>query len=568
MKESHSVAARIRKQLNYSVLGLTALAILLGIVVAYGAYGFRLSYLFFDRWIHHADRISTGLAQVLLLAVGGLLFGLVLKALHWDRFRGPADVIVAVQEHGGKLDVKNGAITAACDAMALGLGASVGRYGPAVQLGATVGSFLGRSIGLTRTGLRILLACGVAAAISASFNAPIAGAIFAHEVIVGHFSLRAFAPITVSSVVAVGVTRYHGCEFVALKLSEESFHLVIWEYPAYMLLGLVAAGIALLYMNGVLRTGEIADRLRMPIWLQPAVGGALAGVIALWMPQVLGLGEQTMSNILDPDIAVSTYGIGIFAALCIAKLLASISCLGLRYPGGVFSPAIFMGAALGGFVGFAVPSLDYQICVLVGMGALVASVIGAPIATILIVFELTENYQAATAVMLGVVAANALVTRYYARSIFHRQILRWGIDMNRPREQRLMAARQLSEVVSPHYLGVPPDCTVADLRHLIHDHQNEVYVVAGDEQRLLGLIPMSKLVSAEDGQTAVELCNAPALVLETTVDLWKGFLAIEEFIGYSLPVVQDRGSMRMAGTVTEGDLVAAYRAAITEVRED
>lgn len=301
-KESHSVAARIRSQLNYSVLGLTGLGVLLGILMAYGAYGFRLSYLFFDRWVHHADRVSTGLSQVLLLAAGGLLFGLVLKSLGWDRFRGPANVIVAVQERSGRLDVRNGAITAACDALALGLGASVGRYGPAVQLGATVGSFFGQSIGLTRTGLRILLGCGVAAAISASFNAPIAGAIFAHEVIIGSFSLRAFAPITVSSVVAVGVTRYHGFEFVALKLSEESFHLVVWEYPAYMLLGLVSAGVALLYMNGVLRTGEAASRLRMPIWLQPAVGGALAGAVALWMPQVLGLGEQTVHDILDPGV--------------------------------------------------------------------------------------------------------------------------------------------------------------------------------------------------------------------------------------------------------------------------
>ena len=567
-EESHSVAARIRKQLNYSLLGLTAMAILVGIVVAYGAYGFRLSYLLFDHWVHDPDRVSTGLAQVLLLATGGLLFGLVLKTLGWDRFRGPAHVIVAVQEHDGKLNVKNGAITAACDALALGLGASVGRYGPAVQLGATVGSFLGRSIGLTRTGLRVLLACGVAAAISASFNAPIAGAIFAHEVIVGHFSLRAFAPITVSSVVAVGVTRYHGFEFVALKLSEESFHLVIWEYPAYMLLGLVAAGIALLYMNGVLRTGEVANRLRMPIWLQPAVGGALAGVVALWMPQVLGLGEQTISNILDPDTALSTYGIAVFAALCIAKLLASVSCLGLRYPGGVFSPAIFMGAALGGLAGMAAPFLDYQICVLVGMGALVASVIGAPIATILIVFELTENYQAATAVMLGVVAANALVTRFYARSIFHRQILRWGIDMDRPREQRIMAARPVSEVMSMQYLGVAPECTVAELRQRVHGHQDEVYVVAGEERRLLGILPMSRLVAAVDSQTAIELCHAPTVVLETSDDLWKGFLAIEEFVGYSMPVVHDRESMRMAGAVSEGALVAAYRAAVHQVRED
>ncbi len=478
LSESTSVAARIRRQLNYSLPGLSGLAIILGILVAYGAYGFRVSYRLFDQWVHQEGGISPGLSQLLLLTAGGLFFGLVLKALRWQRFRGPANVIIAVHEHNGRLKIKDGLITAGCDALALGLGASVGRYGPAVQLGATVGSILGQFIGLTRTGLRVLLGCGVAAAISASFNAPIAGVIFAHEVIIGHFSLRALAPITVASVVAVGVTRYHGFEYVALKLTEENLHLVVWEYAVYALLGLAAAGVALVYMTGILRAGEVAGRARLPIWIQPAVGGALAGAVGWWVPEALGLGEKTMQGILDPAVAASSYGVGMLAMLCLAKLLASVSCLGLRYPGGVFGPALFMGAALGGLAGFIAPFLDYQICVLVGMGALIASVIGAPLATILIVFELTENYQAATAVMIGVVAANAVVTRYFSRSIFHRQILRLGIDLDRPREQRLMAARSVAEIMSPYYLGVQPHSTAGEMQKLIlPGHEGDIFVV-------------------------------------------------------------------------------------------
>ena len=569
LNESYSVAARIRRHLNYSLLGLILLAVILGSLAAYGAYGFRLSYRLFDQWVHGAGHISTGLSQMLLLAAGGLFFGLLLKALGWERFRGPADVIVAVHERDGRFKARDGMITAACDALSLGLGASVGRYGPAVQLGATLGSLLGQAIGLTRTGLRVLLGCGVAAAISASFNAPIAGAIFAHEVIIGHFSLRAFAPITVASVVAVGVTRYHGFEYVALKLSEESLHLVVWEYAAYMLLGLVSAGVALVYMNGVLRTGELASRARLPIWIQPALGGALAGAIGLWMPEVLGLGEKTMQSILDPGVAASTYGAGLLALLCLAKLMASVSCLGLRYPGGVFSPALFMGAALGGLAGFVAPFLDYQICVLVGMGALVASVIGAPIATILIVFELTENYQAATAVMIGVVAANALVTKYYARSIFHRQILRWGIDIDRPREQRLMAARRVEEIMSPNYLQVKPDCTAAELQKLIkRGHEGDMFVVEGAQHQLRGVLSLTTLFTARGEQTAMELCEAADLCLQKSDDLWAGFLAMEDFVGYSLPVVSDSASMHLVGTVSEGDFIASYREAMQQVRED
>ena len=561
--------ARIRRRLNYSLLGLVALAVPLGYLVAYGSYGFRLAFGQLSEWLHGVGRISTGLSQLLLLAFGGLLFGLVLKLLGWERFRGPANVIVAVHEHEGKLNVRDGVITAACDALALGMGASVGRYGPAVQLGATVGSILGQSIGLTRSGLRVLLGCGVAAAISASFNAPIAGAIFAHEVIIGHFSLRAFAPITVASVVAVGVTRYHGFEYVALKLSERTGHLVIWEYPAYVGLGLLAAALAVIYMTGVLRAGDLANRLRLPIWIQPALGGALAGAIGLWVPEVLGLGNTTMQQVLDPELAASVYGIGMISILWLAKLLASISCLGLRYPGGVFSPAIFMGAALGGMVGFAAPFLDYQICVLVGMGALVSSVIGAPLATILIVFELTENYQAATAVMIGVVAANAVVTRYYARSIFHRQILRWGIDLERPQEQRLMAARRVEEIMSSQFLAVRPERTVAELQTFVsRGHMGDVFVVEGEERRLLGKVPLAMLVAAGKQQTAGELSEPVDLWLQAPDDLWSGFRSIESFVGYSVPVVADVRSMRLVGVVTESDFISAYRRSVKEARED
>jgi len=566
---SKRVAQRTRRQHNYSLLGLSGLAVILGTLVAYGAYGFRLSYSLFDQWVHEAGHISPGQGQMLLLAAGGLVFGLILKALNWQRFLGPANVIIAVHEHEGRLKTRDGLITAGCDALALGLGASVGRYGPAVQLGATVGSILGQFAGVTRNGLRVLLGCGVAAAISASFNAPIAGAIFAHEVIIGHFSLRALAPITVASVVGVGVTRYHGFEYVALKLTGGNLHLVVWEYAAYALLGFAAAGVSLLYMNGVLRAGELASRMRLPIWIQPAIGGALAGAVGWWVPEALGLGEETMQGILDPAIAASTYGIGLLALLCLAKLLASVSCLGLRYPGGVFGPALFMGAALGGLVGLVVPFLDYQICVLVGMGALIASVIGAPLATILIVFELTENYQAATAVMIGVVAANALVTRYYARSIFHRQILRLGIDLDRPREQRQMAARRVHEVMSQDSPGVPMGITASELQTLIPQcHEGDLFVIEDESRRLMGRLPLASLIAALPEQTAMELCLPVKNFLQQSDDLWTGFLAMENLVGHSLPVVTDKTSMCLVGSVEESDFVAAYRLAVEQNREE
>jgi len=288
----------------------------------------------------------------------------------------------------------------------------------------------------------------------------------------------------------------------------------------------------------------------------------------LWVPEVLGLGNTTMQQVLDPDAAASVYGIGMITLLWLAKLAASVSCLGLRYPGGVFSPAIFMGAALGGMVGFAAPFLDYQICVLVGMGALVAAVIGAPLATILIVFELTENYQAATAVMIGVVAANAVVTRYYGRSIFHRQILRWGFDIERPPEQRLMARQSVREIMSTRFLAVRPERTASEMKTLVgQGHDGDLFVVEPEGRRLLGKLPLALLAAAEADQTAGEMCEPVDLWLAVSDDLWSSFLAIEHFVGYSVPVVEDAQSMRLVGVVTESDFIAVYRRSVQDARE-
>ena len=281
------------------------------------------------------------------------------------------------------------------------------------------------------------------------------------------------------------------------------------------------------------------------------------------------MGETSMQQVLDPSVAASVYGIGMITILWFAKLLASVSCLGLRYPGGVFGPAIFIGAALGGMLGFAAPFLDYQICVLVGMGALVSSVIGAPLATILIVFELTENYQATTAVMMGVVAANAVVTRYYARSIFHRQVLRWGIDLERPKEQRLMSERRVEEVMSPRFLAVEPERSAAEMRALVgRSGAGDVFVVAGDDLRLEGKVPLTTLVAAGDARSAGELCEPVDHMLLASDDLWSGLLGIEHFVGYSVPVVADRESRRLVGVVTESDFISAYRKSVREIRED
>lgn len=564
--ERVSFVDHIHRHLSFSIFGLSFLAVPVGLLAAYGAWGFLAAFGKVGHWLRDDLAGSGGTVQMLELAAGGLVFGLILHFLKWERFRNPAHVIVAVSENGGRLRARDGIVTSLADALSLALGAPVGRYGPAVYLGATIGSIFAQIFRLNQTSIRILLGCGVAGAISASFNAPIAGVIFAHEVIIGHFKLRAFAPITLASVSAVAVSRFHLVEYVGLKLWSVPHQITPGEYPVYLLIGLIAAVVSMAYMAGIMKVSQLAESLKVPVWIQPVLGGLIAGAVALWMPMVLGLGDRSLQAVLEQDVESPVLGLRFLFLLGIAKLIASTCCLGLRYPGGAFTPAIFIGAMLGGCVGFLMPSLDYQISVLVGMGAMVSSVIGAPLAVILIVFELTENYQAATAVMVAVVASNAVVTRFFARSLFHRQIRYWGIEINRPPEQRIMALRSVSEITRRNFAFIGSEMTVGEARANKDFHPGRPTFVVDAGGRLVGHLPGDEWREANEKTAASEFIQDVPLVLSQDESLWSGFEKAEKLNENWIGVVESEDSERLVGYVTKPDFLTAYRRAVQESR--
>ncbi|MCG8600856.1 MAG: chloride channel protein [Verrucomicrobiales bacterium] len=556
----------IHRHLNFSVFGLSLLAIPVGIISAYGAWGFREAFGLMGKWFRSDVVANAGVLHLVELTVGGLVFGVTLSLLKWNRFRTPAHVIVAASENEGKLSIRDGLVTIVADALSLALAAPVGRYGPAVYLGATIGSVLGQMFRMNPTSVRILLGCGVAAGISAAFNAPIAGVIFAHEVILGHFRLRAFAPITLASVAAVALTRFHHVEYVGLKLWTAPHPVTLWDYPFFLLLGLIVSLFSMVYMTGIMRASGLADRLRIPLWCQPMLGGAIAGTIALWSPLILGMGDNTLVAVLEQDLDRPRFDMLALAGLCVAKLLASVCCLGLRFPGGAFMPAMFVGASVGGMYAMLVPSIDYQIGVLVGMGALVSAVIGAPLAVILIVFELTENYQAATAVMVAVVASNAVVTRFFARSLFHRQIRYWGIEINRPAEQRIMAKRRVSELARRKVISVPGEIKVEEAIQSLGPNLGKEIFVVDARGELIGQLPREGWTDWEKDAEVGDLVEKPEVVLSLEESLWSGFEKLDQSGISTAPVVESEESYLLAGVAAFPDFLAAYRQAVEQGR--
>ncbi|WP_298262145.1 chloride channel protein [uncultured Litoreibacter sp.] len=361
---------------------------------------------------------------VLIPISGGLLTGWILHRFTDDgRVRSVADVIEGSALHNGRVEKRAGLASAAASVITLGTGGSSGREGPVVHLAAVISSWVCGLIKADGITGRDLLGCAVAAAVSASFNAPIAGALFALEVVLRHFAVHAFAPIVIASVAGTVINRLafgDVTEFVLPLNTTLDFYV---ELPAFILLGLTSGLIAVALMRAIFWADDVGNHVQkvtgMPRWLRPACAGAMLGILAVWFPHIIGVGYGTTSAALTGELIF--HEAVIFAVLKVAAV--AITMAG-RMGGGVFSPALMVGAltglAFGGIATSVFPNVSGSetLYALAGMGAVAAAVLGAPISTTLIVFELTGDWQTGLAVMVAVSLSTALASGLVDRSFF------------------------------------------------------------------------------------------------------------------------------------------------------
>ncbi len=349
--------------------------------------------------------------RILLSTIGGgLVVGLLLRfAMPGQRVHAVADVIEAATLRNAEMNLRSGLVSALISAVTLGSGGSAGREGPVVHLGATLSAFVADKLHLGRALARTLLGCGVAAAVAASFNAPIAGVFFALEVVIGHYALKAFAPIVIASVTGTIVSRMYFGDFPAFLIRE--YHVVSFlEFPAFALLGLISAIMAIIFMRSIDFTQKIVKKANIPIWLRPACGGLLVGIIALAFPHVLGVGYEATDAAIQERM-----GLWLLISLLVAKTAATAITFAFGFGGGVFSPSLYLGAMLGGAFGVIATQMFPELSsgngayTIVGMGAVAGAVLGAPISTILMIFELTNNYAITIAVMIATVTASLIL---------------------------------------------------------------------------------------------------------------------------------------------------------------
>ena len=527
-----------------------------------------------ERLFVNADALAWW--KILLVPVGGgLIVGAIVQyLLPQKRPQSIADVIEASAIKGGRMSSRTGLVSAIASAISIGSGASVGREGPAVHLGASLAGWMGCRLHLSRSLTRTLLGCGVAAAVAASFNAPIAGALFASEVVIGHYALKAFAPIVIASVAGTAVSRAFFGDFPAFALAETPL-ASFWEFPAFVGLGVTAGLAAIALMHAIFTAQDLADKTPLPMWMRPAVAGLMIGLIGLAFPEVMGVGYGLTENALLVKIPLT-----MLLVLGIAKIAATAISLGWGFGGGVFSPSLVIGALLGGAWGVIVTTLFPEFSsgasayTLVGMGAMAAAVLGAPISTTLIIFEMTGDYALTLGVMIAIVIASEITTQLYGRSFFSEQLKRRGIDLKGGFEADIMHSIHLSSVLARDYELVSMDVCLPDLRAMLQQSKvGEIYVLreSGALYGAITLADMSEVAfdaAIDDLLRAGDLARTGTQVLCEGDDLEAALSLLAETGEDRIAVVDDTDAMVLKGYVTHAAVMAAYNKALLKSRHE
>jgi CIC family chloride channel protein len=524
-----------------------------------------------------------GLGLIVLIPLfGGLLAGPVIAFFAKEaKGHGVPEVMQAIALRGGRIRPRVVIAKIIASALCIGSGGSAGREGPIVQVGAALGSTVGQWLHLSEARLRNLVACGAAAGIAATFNAPIAGVIFAMEIILGEFHVGDLGNVIISAITASTVSRMFLGDNPAFAIPQYSVKTP-WEIFLYALLGIMAGLVAVGFIRLLYGFEDLFDRWRVSDAVKPAVGGLLLGGLALvypWvlqlpggypasanLPEIFGAGFTTIGNALQGNLPF-----GLLAALVLLKPLATSFTLGSGNSGGVFAPSLFLGAALGGAFGSVVEYLAPGATAgpgafaVVGMAAVFAGAARAPFTAVLIVFEMTNDYRMIVPLMAGVIVSLILAERLHRESIYTLKLTRRGIHLKSGRDLDVMETVQVEEVMVRQPVTVPADLPVGRMADEFIRTGRHGFPVLNEDGSLFGMVSLEdyRRVAQKGGEIPDNL-----LVRDiTTRDVVSVFP--DESVGTvlrlmaprdlsRLPVVTRGDPRRLVGVVRRNDMVRAY----------
>jgi len=560
--------AQLSGSVNRGSSGLLALSVLVGVGAGLGAVAFRymilgVTYLFtghrdYSAAGHAANPLAPGLGMwfvVLAPVVGGLIYGpLVSRFAPEARGHGVPEVMLAVNRLGGRMRPQVPVVKSVASAICIGTGGSVGREGPIVQIGSALGSVVGQLVRVTESQLRLLVACGAAAGISATFNAL--------ELILRNFDTQSFGFVVLSSVTAdaIGRAAFGSHPFLALPGFDFSSPL---ELILYAGLGALAAGVGAFFIR-VLYSGEdLSDRLwRGPAWLRPGAGGVLLGLLLLVVPQMYGVGYP----VLERAVA-GHYIVLVLLGLLAAKILATSLTMWIGGSGGVFAPSLFMGAMLGSAYGAVAHHLLPGLAAapgaygLVGMGALFAATARAPITALIIIFELTGDYRIILPLMFAIVVATALSGALTADTVYTLKLRRRGIDIDAPRSRSRMAQISVADAMGQAPRPLAPDQPLDEVVARFAAERSDSLPVAEGHGALVGVVAATDVERAitqeANGSIVAAALVRDVPILRPSDSLEDAVHALGTTDDEGIPVMADDD--RLIGWLTHRSVLSAYR---------
>jgi len=526
-----------------------------------GLFGGLLAVVF--RWLLvYSERLYFVLVAVPVL--GGIIVGLLVHFVASEvRGSGVPEVVEAAALHGGCIRPIVVVVKALASAASIGSGGSAGREGPIVQIGSAFGSFVGQRLRLPQRVVVTLVACGAAAGISATFNAPIAGVFFALEIILGRFTSRNFSFLVVASVAASVVSHAFFGEAPAFQIP--AYNLVHpAELTLYLALGVIVALAARLFVATVYGTEDIFNRLRaLPGWARPALGGLFVGAIGLYYPQVFGVGYGTLENVLHEQLPIT-----LLCVLPLAKLLATSLTLGSGGSGGVFAPSLFLGGALGAAFGWLVHAAfpgwtaTYGAYALVGMAALVAASTNGPITAVVILFEMTRDYRIILPLMISVAIAVNIARLLGRSNIYLVKLFRRGVDIEQGRDVDILRRATVGEAMMQNVVAISDSGTVGEVIKLMQESRHNGFPVVNSQQRLVGIITLNDVRATPlEGRLELpirEVMTSPVITTTPESSLRDALRKMHQHHVARLPVVSEADHGRLVGILSRSDVINVY----------
>lgn len=546
---------KIKAVFDY-LLASIFVGVILGVCGAFAAQGFRTGIVFISN--HLGSFFSDDPNFFFYFAT----LTLALVFVHYARviingrpFESVADSIYLAHKANNETDVKVGFVSTIAAFFSASGGASIGQYGPLVHFGTTIGAWLKQKIPLNFTP-DLYIGAGVAASISSGFGAPLAGLIFAHEAILRHYSHKSILAIATASGISYALSTAIWGDTNLIKVSSDDFNLLLILMISFFA-GPIFGLIAIIYMRALLLFAKLASSPKLNLISKYFFGISSLSLIGHFVPEVMGLGSETVGLVIDFQ-----YSMLLLVVILFGKILATSISLNFGFFGGVFSPAILVGASAGALVSLILINVgileDFQQALVIsGIAAVAGSVIGAPICMVIIVLELTNSYAFALSSLVGLAISVGYVQVRFGSSYFDVQLLNRGIDISDGRTGLFMTETDILEFSDMTFVTVQDTDTVAQAVKIMSENNQSELIVVDEKNNFLGKINSLALFNKEGSIRSAKVIDVDCIIIDHTASLQKAMEVASKFVGEIIPVVDTENNKAVA-IITEGAIFQAY----------